>query len=179
MRMSTWICIGLLVAAGGCGEKGGKSAKNRKPKAEGREPNAAKPPGTTIPKGGTPDVYFHQIAAARRKGKATAAIAQLKNLGTTLQAYAAQHDELPAELAGLVKQGMLAKKQLRSPAAPKGFAEAHYLYPAGQFEGLPNAREVIIYENPDIYGGAGSHALFGDYSVKWVPKSELDALLKE
>jgi hypothetical protein len=125
-------------------------------------------PTTAPDEPGTPDVSALRNASKERLGLIASAI----------QRHFVQHDGIwPNTLDELVAAGGLAADELRSPFAAEGAAAGGYAYGRSPSRYAKAGEVVVAYDAAELEHPTAAHGtsvLFGDLSVRWLERAELD-----
>src|SRR6185295_13837692 len=101
----------------------------------------------------------------------------LKVIGTAMYTYANENDDrFPPALQTLVENQSITPQMLKSPHDEQH--SVSYIYIAGQ-TATGDLRNILVYEKPGAGGTEGSHALFIDGHVEWVPRERLEKAVAE
>lgn len=113
----------------------------------------------------------------------------LHQIGIAVMTYQADKNQMPADLDELVKAKMLDASVLVRPGTGKappqvkdgkivGPIDYIYIKPP-KLERIWNpSSHVLAYEDPANYGGSGTHVLFADGHVEWMPMPRFERALE-
>ena len=123
-------------------------------------------------------ILLPSLARAREVSKRAVSSANLRGIGQACLMYAKDHQEkFPPSFDALLKDGMIAQAQLRSPRDPDEDEDAvSYVYIAGQ-TATSAAQNVVAYEK--LFGDEGTNVLFLDGHVQWTTTDDFRREVRE
>lgn len=123
-------------------------------------------------------ILMPSVQRGRELSRRAVSAVNLRNIGVACMTYAAAHDDqLPPSLDALIEGGYLPREALNSPTADDVHEVSYVLVDGLSFRAVARADQTVLaYEKP--HSPEGTHVLFLDGAVRFVPMSELRTLMR-